>query len=121
MGLPKDRKSRVKLSWISPDLEREPGGQSKNSCLPAEKLQEKGATVASVWIPSNWKSVISKHCEVLKIALDPYKRNGYYSNQKISSMRVCDFSRDTLCVTPGKWQRKSNKQTEERVGARKKL
>src|SRR6266849_4533342 len=52
--------------------------------------QGRSASASSVRGPSDWSGVIRMHCEALNIRWTSRKRNGYYSKQKFSSMRVCE-------------------------------
>jgi len=65
------------------------------------KGQGESASAASVRGPSDWRSVIRKHCEALNIRWTPQKRNGYYSKQIFSSMRDCGELKKLLHDSPG--------------------
>src|SRR5882762_644458 len=77
--------------------------------------QGRSASAASVRGPSDWRSVIRKHCEALNIRWPPWKRNGYYSKEKISSMRDCDELKKPLRDSPGGIARKKKRSARSRL------
>jgi hypothetical protein len=69
MSLSNAMESRTKTAW-SPKRNCFKNGLDL-SLLGEEKLQREDATAESVRGPTDWKSVMRKHREVLNISLDP--------------------------------------------------